>query len=1430
MLLRRFAGFVADWRLLILVILIAVCGLLALQIPNVAVVGDQSAYLSENSEIRTGLEILEEEFPDIVHENTIRVMFRGLSGTAREDVERQLLRTPYVATVTYGDGSDYYRDPYSLYVLTTEYPYGSAQQRDLMEGLERNFEGYDMTVANDSAGTSALPWWTLLAVYAVAAAVLFALCPSWPEPLLILACCAMAAAANAGSNIMMPRISELSQSLSPILVTAMTAVSAALYAASWRREYAAVRDPQEATVRSLMASFPLLLGTLLASAGAFLMLTLLRSGLAADLGLVTAKGMLWSFIAVLFGMPAMMSLAAAPVLHSLRPGLQMDGRMRARRQFDSRRGLSWTFAVIAALSAVFSFFTVPAFGIPRHDAITREFPEENDIIVVYQNGDENPAGTLAHRFERMPDITSVSSYATTLGEQYTAQEMYTMLHTSGSAMPLSLPLLEILYYDRYTDAQLPFITAGDLIRFINTDVDSAEGLNDLLSPETIQLFQRMAPFTDPVQLGSPVNISQAGTMFGISQEETIELFSQYYTVRGNGDAENMSADTFLEYILSVIAEDPQYAEEMTASERERLERLAVYADPASAQEALSASAAASRLGIDEESMRIIYAEYYAANSAYSPPDMSLPEFIHFMQDSVLTSDYFSRQMPEGISRELDRAESFTDAAANNQQMSPAELSTYLGIGENAVRNIIATYHQTDTGQMSLPQFLIYVTSPAVAGTDFYSSLSEQQRTELPRLNAAVQAAIAGQPLSADRISPITGLPIQIVDSVFDALSPEGETPVSSMMLSSFLTAVTSGAYQNEISEEDMEQLERMQSAVEAAPQALQYSASQIAPLTGLDGSQASRVYTMYSREQASGETMSPYELVQYVDAEPGLQEEIGSSAADTLTEARRLMEAGQSTLSPETAASLFGFSSREARLLFAYHESMQASGASWAVPLGTLLTFLTAEDSPAEDLVPQADREALRQWARLAAAAADGREYTPAEMAELLGLDADFTRQVFRRYLVDSGEIETWAVPLQDLINFIATTGDGGYQGPGLEWIRQMAPLIDAVAADKQYSALGFYMLLDSLGQHIDESTVELIYLYYAAMQVRNTVWTMSPLGLIDYLADEVLEEPAYSAYLDENMSSRIRELQDEIEAAGRRLKGANYSIMTISTDLPLESPQMRTLYDTITSDLQTTMVGTYYLVGDIPVSYEMSRDFTPQLSLLSLLSGVCAYIGACIVMRSLFVPLLMVILAQSSVWLAAGILGIGSSVYYLALLCGECFAVPQVTLLAMSFGEDYRRRRHRLDIEESMRALYDNGTMLAAAAGGAASACIFLFLWITGQTTAPGEIAAVLMLAAAVGTVLVLTLLPALLGAADRYVKAKTLSAIPLEQKERPGGSWNGKRLLDEQTLVGLHRDTFRATIQEDEERRAREAAAETSETESSGEASQSGGDEERE
>lgn len=63
--------------------------------------------------------------------------------------------------------------------------------------------------------------------------------------------------------------------------------------------------------------------------------------------------------------------------------------------------------------------------------VDKVFPKTNTLVVVYENKDEDATAALASELENEPSVKSVMTYSTTLGKEYTASELVTMLQASG---------------------------------------------------------------------------------------------------------------------------------------------------------------------------------------------------------------------------------------------------------------------------------------------------------------------------------------------------------------------------------------------------------------------------------------------------------------------------------------------------------------------------------------------------------------------------------------------------------------------------------------------------------------------------------------------------------------------------------------------------------------------------------------------------------------------------------------------------------------------------------------------------------------------------------------------------------------------------------------------------------------------------------------
>lgn len=164
-------------------------------IPRVNINMDMTKYLPEDSSMRQGLDIMDEEFPETANANTIRVMFTNLDNKQKLEIQQELSNIRYVdsvacAPVSSDSGSvdpdtadSETPDPayektvggktYDLYILSTKYDFHTDEELSIEDAVTKKYEGFaHMKMAIDMNG-SELPLWIVGIALAIILLVLF---------------------------------------------------------------------------------------------------------------------------------------------------------------------------------------------------------------------------------------------------------------------------------------------------------------------------------------------------------------------------------------------------------------------------------------------------------------------------------------------------------------------------------------------------------------------------------------------------------------------------------------------------------------------------------------------------------------------------------------------------------------------------------------------------------------------------------------------------------------------------------------------------------------------------------------------------------------------------------------------------------------------------------------------------------------------------------------------------------------------------------------------------------------------------------------------------------------------------------------------------------------------------------------------------------
>ena len=430
--LNRLSDFTVKRRYVIAVILLAITALCVFLATKVEINTDMTRYLSADSEMMQGLEIIESEFPESPDGGGIRVMFDGLTEEQKTEVLSVLKDIEYVSDVKYDPiSADYNVGKRTLYVLDFDYAYGSEQEKEIFASLDTEFSSYDMIYADNGAADVDVPFWLLAAAIGILAVIIVVMSESWLEPVLLLSVTGIAVAINLGTNIIFGYTSDLTASIGPVLQLVLSMDYSIILMERFRRERKSKSDGRLAMSAALRESYPVIASSALTTVVGLAVLSLLSFKIGAEIGMVLAKGVLISMVCVLTLLPTLILICEKAIekTHKKTPLPHMN--FAGGYGVGTRYVVPVVFVLLFAGSAVLQSLTGITFTVGAEDPLADVFPKDNVVVLVYENDDEKGIQTVADALEGEDGVRSVTGYHNTVGKRFTAAEMAALIAGAG---------------------------------------------------------------------------------------------------------------------------------------------------------------------------------------------------------------------------------------------------------------------------------------------------------------------------------------------------------------------------------------------------------------------------------------------------------------------------------------------------------------------------------------------------------------------------------------------------------------------------------------------------------------------------------------------------------------------------------------------------------------------------------------------------------------------------------------------------------------------------------------------------------------------------------------------------------------------------------------------------------------------------------------
>ena len=321
---RRPVDFIITHRKLIEKVFMFMVILCAIFAPMVGVNYDLTKYLPDETESAQALDLMTQEFG---YPGTGRVMLKNVSIYEAKHIKDRIANVEGVdmvmwcdmATNIYGssefipyeDIKDYYKDNTAYMDVTFEDRDSAAATHRAVREIQQIVGEHGLVAGSAVSDTNLGPTINgeVARVMVLAVIFIFAILAltttSWFEPVLFLMVMGIAIILNMGSNIIFGEISFMSNAVGAVLQLACSIDYSIFMLDSFTLEQKTEPRPEQAMANAIRRAFPSVGASGMTTIVGFLALALMRFGIGPDMGVVLAKGIMFSLLTVLLLMPSL---------------------------------------------------------------------------------------------------------------------------------------------------------------------------------------------------------------------------------------------------------------------------------------------------------------------------------------------------------------------------------------------------------------------------------------------------------------------------------------------------------------------------------------------------------------------------------------------------------------------------------------------------------------------------------------------------------------------------------------------------------------------------------------------------------------------------------------------------------------------------------------------------------------------------------------------------------------------------------------------------------------------------------------------------------------------------------------------------------------------------------------------------------------------
>ncbi len=408
---------------LVFIMLIVFC---ILSMNKVKVNNDLTTYLPDTTETRQGLDLMEEQFTTY---GTARVMVCNVTYDTAARLAERIEQLDDVSMLDFEDTQEHYHDMEALFDITFDGEADDPATLEHFNGVLEMLSDYDVYYTSDigqeerdaSDLDNDMIVILLLAAVVIVAVLLFT-STTYAEIPVYLMTFITAAILNKGTNYWFGTISFVTNSIAVVLQLALAVDYAIILAHRFMEEHED-KEAREAVIVALSKAIPEISSSSLTTVSGMVAMMFMQFRIGYDMGIVLAKAIIFSLVAVFFLMPGLLLTFSKAIDNSHHrsfvPKITLVGKFCVLTRYVMPPLL--VVAVIGAciLSGkadyVYDVNTLESKTLSANkfsvSMVNREFGTINQLAVMVPNGDYEKEAQVLRMLSNMPEVDSCMGLA-----------------------------------------------------------------------------------------------------------------------------------------------------------------------------------------------------------------------------------------------------------------------------------------------------------------------------------------------------------------------------------------------------------------------------------------------------------------------------------------------------------------------------------------------------------------------------------------------------------------------------------------------------------------------------------------------------------------------------------------------------------------------------------------------------------------------------------------------------------------------------------------------------------------------------------------------------------------------------------------------------------------------------------------------------------